>query len=191
MKVKKNFKEGDKVVMHSCVEAAMYNGKVWECSTDSFVDKANDEVVYLQGFSGSFVCEYLQLVNVPATINDMQILIHDNAVKKGFWEDEEWNFAEKIALIHSELSEALEANRLPHNKGYCKVVVSDITKIKDDAEFLKKFEAQVKNTVDDELADSVIRICDLAEVEEIALELHVQAKMRYNSLREYKHGKNY
>lgn len=60
----KNFKKGDKVVMHSCHEASLpeYKGKVWTCFTDSKPTKWDGEVVWLEGFSGSFYCEYLQIV---------------------------------------------------------------------------------------------------------------------------------
>jgi len=40
------------------------------------------------------------------------------------------------------------------------------------------------------MADIVIRVMDLCAFKGIDLESHIKAKMRYNSLREYKHGKN-
>lgn len=57
-------KKGDKVVMHSCIEANyhLYKGKLWITQTDSFLDKAKDEIVFLEGFSGGFLTKYLQLV---------------------------------------------------------------------------------------------------------------------------------
>jgi hypothetical protein len=63
--MKKNFKKGDKVVMHTCAEATLpkYNGKIWTCKTDSYIDKAEQEVVFLEGFSGCFLCDYLQIIN--------------------------------------------------------------------------------------------------------------------------------
>lgn len=60
--MKKNFKKGDKVVMHTCGEADHYLGKVWKCRSDSFMDSANQEVVFLHGFGGHFLCEFLQVV---------------------------------------------------------------------------------------------------------------------------------
>ena len=61
----KNFKEGDKVLMHSCHEVSFpeYNGKIWTCITDSKIDKGGQEIVWLDGFSGAFICKYLQIVN--------------------------------------------------------------------------------------------------------------------------------
>ena len=45
----KNLKKGQQVVMHTCMEAEhpIYNGKIWTCKTDSYVDKSNNEVVFL------------------------------------------------------------------------------------------------------------------------------------------------
>lgn len=43
-------------------------------------------------------------------LNDLARQIYDNAVTHGFWEGGR-NFGEMIALMHSELSEALEEHR--------------------------------------------------------------------------------
>lgn len=57
-------KKGDKVVMHTCLEAKRAKGKIWTCSTDSYMDKSNQEVVFLDGFSGCFVVKFLQSVRL-------------------------------------------------------------------------------------------------------------------------------
>ncbi len=56
-------RKGEKVVMHSCAEASHYDGKIWECETDSY-DYYGTELVFLKGFSGAFWTKYLQKVNV-------------------------------------------------------------------------------------------------------------------------------
>lgn len=56
------FKKGDTVVMHSCGEAGFYKGKIWTCLTHSFLDRCNQEVVFLEDFSGYFAVKYLQIV---------------------------------------------------------------------------------------------------------------------------------
>ena len=60
------FKKGDKVVMHTCYEASLpkYNGKIWECQTDSYKDRGGQDVVFLRGFSGCFAAEFLQKVQM-------------------------------------------------------------------------------------------------------------------------------
>lgn len=61
------FKKGDKVVMHTCIEAEKYNGKIWTCRTDEFTRGEGvyeESLVFLEGFSGSFAAEYLQKLNI-------------------------------------------------------------------------------------------------------------------------------
>lgn len=60
----KNFKAGDKVEMFNCYEAGFEKNKnkVWICREDSFVSSSKDEVVFLNGYSGYFCCEYLRLI---------------------------------------------------------------------------------------------------------------------------------
>ncbi len=55
--------KGDKVVMHTCIEAKENEGKIWECDSDSW-DNYGTELVMLKGFSGGFWTKYLQKVNI-------------------------------------------------------------------------------------------------------------------------------
>ena len=103
---------------------------------------------------------------IPMIRQLSSVTTHWNA-EQGFWECD--NFGEKIALIHSELSEALEAHRknLPsdHIVGFPGVA--------------------------EELADALIRIFDLAGKLQIPLGEALMAKLQYNLSRPYKHGKAY
>lgn len=95
-----------------------------------------------------------------------------------------------LCLIHSEVSEALECDR----KGkYCNRTTIGLQNMvrEDDEIFKEMFTGLVKDTFQDELADIMIRVMDLAAFKGIDLEAHIAAKMRYNSLRPHKHGKKY
>ncbi len=130
-------------------------------------------------------------------INKLSEEIHENAIKKGFYESEK-NIGEMLCLIHSEVSEALEADRkhkytVIDKEWYIKGMAEKNygATFFDDDVFKENFERSVKNTFEDELADIMIRVMDLAGYKGIDLESHIKAKMRYNALREHKHGKKY
>lgn len=120
-------------------------------------------------------------------INELAKQIHENAKAHGFF-DEERNIGEILCLIHSEVSEALGADRV---NGYCHVVVRGVLGWTNDDNFSSYYKETVKGTFEEEMADIVIRVMDLCAFKNIDLEGHIKAKMRYNSLREYKHGKKY
>jgi hypothetical protein len=111
-----------------------------------------------------------------ALVTRLVVQCHGDAARAGWWTDiktgadlrdadgdggRRFNVAEKLALIHSEVSEALEADRkglmddhLPHRKG-----------------------------IEVELADAMIRICDLAGALSLDLGGAVAEKLAYNRLR--------
>lgn len=94
--------------------------------------------------------------------------VNELAHEKG-WYDEPRELGTMIALCHSELSEALEALR---GNG----IVKASKKIPNYTE------------VEEELADVVIRIMDMAHENGWDVGGAIEAKHEYNKTREYKHG---
>jgi len=126
---------------------------------------------------------------IIVSLRHLREIIHDEACKNGWWPElEGWesttddalnqrnllqarakiNVAEKLALVHSEISEALEAARKP-----------ELEKDKHCPEF---------DNFDIELADTVIRLFDLAGAFGIDLGAAIIAKIEANKKRPRRHG---
>jgi NTP pyrophosphatase (non-canonical NTP hydrolase) len=125
---------------------------------------------------------------------------HEMAKSKGFWDGEERNKSELLMLVVSELAEALEALRKDHyaDQDVVESLSHDLELDRTDEEFLLKainwktsFEQGVKSSFEDELADVAIRLFDLCGGLGVDLEKHIEMKMKYNSMRGYKHGKKF
>lgn len=115
-------------------------------------------------------------------INELTKKAHDNAVAHGFHEDGV-NIPEALALIHSEVSEALECYRdgdMHHSYTYTRV---------GEGSGDSQENALKPIGFPSELADVVIRTCSLAGVLGIDLGKAIAEKMAYNETRPYKHGK--
>jgi len=130
-------------------------------------------------------------------MKELIVKAHGTAKEKGFW-DTERNVSEMLMLIVSELAEAQEALRKDYyaDKNVANGLIQDMELEVTDEEFqIDKgiwkglFEAKVKSSFEDEIADVAIRLFDLCGGMGIDLEKHIELKMKYNSMRGYKHGK--
>ncbi len=116
------------------------------------------------------------------TLKELVKAAHSNAKAHGWWDGDSHNIPEKLALVHSEISEALEEirNGIPPTKTYYRRDVSSTGAIS----YCEKPEG-----FGVELADAVIRIADLCGYLGIDLEETVHLKHSFNLTRPYKHGK--
>lgn len=88
--------------------------------------------------------------------------IHDLAVSKGWWNNKR-TVPELLCLVHSEISEALEAVRLDIKPGD-------------------------KGCLGEELADAVIRIFDMSVALGIDIIDEINKKHEQNTTRPFRHG---
>jgi len=138
-------------------------------------------------------------------VNELTERAHGNAIKKGFYDLPETiltkminsGFTEqevkavkdafitqRLMLIVSELGEAMEANR----KGREAKTEAYEAGLLAEVDEKQLFESTIKESFQDEMADTMIRIFDLAGWLKIDLDWHLKEKMLYNSNREKMHG---
>lgn len=112
-----------------------------------------------------------QIEEFQSPLSSLQTRAHTNSVNKGFWlHPQPPNLAEKLALIHSEVSEALEDLRNNHMQESTTPEGKPIG-------------------FPSELADIVIRTLDLAEYLGVDLFRSLLKKMAFNESRPFKHNK--
>lgn len=99
--------------------------------------------------------------------NKLRDRAHQTSVEHGFYENKPSNI-HFLCLIISELMEAVEADRINKRAVLCSwegerySIFSDQTFHSGNIQFKVNFEEFIKNTLEDELADVVIRCLDLA-----------------------------
>lgn len=108
-------------------------------------------------------------------LNELAKEIHQIAVEHGWWENER-NFGESLALVHSEVSEVLEDWR--HGRSM------DTIQWEVGPHSGKPKPAGIPI----EMADIIIRVLDLCAFYGIDIETAITEKIAYNRERPYRHG---
>ena len=165
--------EMDKITV-TCTECGGVNylskeGMHFAVNTGSLLDIYKGRCIF---------CDAMLAVNLkkpdiePFTIEWDKITetVHQTAKDKGFWDGDERNNGEMIALIHSEASESLEVLR------------------KDSLAKSKKIDSLA---IEEELADIVIRVMDMAAGRGWNVGEAIVKKVAHNEGRTYKHGKKF
>jgi NTP pyrophosphatase (non-canonical NTP hydrolase) len=136
---------------------------------------------------------------VSFTIKTLVYKAYKQAKDKGF-HDTECTFGDRIALVHTELSEAMEAFRELDNDAY-DAIREPLYRSKQSG-VLTRAESEYKLNKDgsdglvlnkpegvwSELADVVIRVADMCGVYGIDLEDAIIKKLAYNKTRPFMHG---
>lgn len=99
------------------------------------------------------------------TITEIMQEVHATATAKG-WHEKPVNFGEQLMLVTTELAEAMEAYRETGELG-------NLFRL---------------DRIPLELADVVIRVCDLCQELSIPLADAIAQKIAYNKTRSHKHG---
>lgn len=105
---------------------------------------------------------------------------HQRAVAKGFWE-EAHTVEHYLMLAFGELHEAIEADRLGKWAKLDHDTIDTLQRI-EGAPYSQEFLREVKDTVEDELADAVIRLLDLLGCLLDGRELQARKVNRVNSV---------
>lgn len=109
-------------------------------------------------------------------IKDIMRESHERAKRKGFYENPP-TVDQRIALIHSEVSEAYEEYRAGNMETYRLLTTSN--------------HPDKPEGFPSECADIAIRLFDMCEYLGIDLEGEIRRKSDYNETRPHKHGKKF
>ncbi|SRR5260221_11798842 len=134
-------------------------------------------------------------------IQELVETAYSTAKSKG-WHDKPATFGDRIALCHSELSEALEAFRAldgPSHDHLREPIYRSSMYPEHLVRYQGYYEFDLANGIDkwipnkpegvcSELADVVIRIADMCGLYGIDLEKAIVEKLNYNKSRSYRHG---
>jgi len=123
-------------------------------------------------------------------LNDLRDEIFSLATKQGFHGKDENgldqdDLSRKLLLVVSECCEAQEAER------HGKKPLRDSVIFPENPPTAESFASVYRGAIEEEIADAVIRLADIAGMIGMDLEWWVKAKMIYNHSRPHRHGKDY
>lgn len=101
-------------------------------------------------------------------LNELRDKAYRCAVKHG-WHEEEYSNEHFLCLVISELMEAVEADRSEKHTNRDIFEYYMKQRRRDDEEFMYAFKHDIKDSVEDELADACIRLLDLAGLRSVDL----------------------
>lgn len=120
-------------------------------------------------------------------LNGLSKLIHDNAVKHGFWAERP-SGEHCLMLVITEIAEMVEADRkgniavIKHIRKQNNLAAAQKVRMVDEVENAPDFNAafieNIKDTMEDEMADVAIRLLDLAG--ELGMDFDKLNRMRYH-----------
>jgi hypothetical protein len=141
------------------------------------------------------------------SLNELRDKVGEINKRNGFHEAP-FNLGEKLMLINTELSECLEADRIGHHSDIPTFEKrlqelngsmnpnlleagspEEMTQRKE--HFKTVFKRYIKEGVEAEVIDALIRLFDLCYIMNIDMDTLFDLITKNNSLREYKHGKKY
>lgn len=122
------------------------------------------------------------------SLNDFAKEVHENAVAHGWWESPR-EFPEVAALIHSEISEALEEYRQGNPLIYgCCDIPGAVCEHSADCDKPENDRSCKPEGLAVELCDAIIRILDYLAYIGVDVEAVLESKHEFNKSREYRHG---
>lgn len=183
-----------------------------ECRVWGAVVGGSSPLTLTRSTIGDEVMSMSETVAILEAFEKLRDACHKNSVDHGFWnegdtftkevserndsdlwvnktiscKEKPWNFGEKIALLHSELSEMFEAWRKGEGDKPCDKPIEIIDpkyRTPDDLIGHRRM-----TNIEEEVADVIIRLLDLCGKLDIDVGRVVLAKHEYNKSRPFMHG---